>query len=113
MLGPAKGKSFDGGNVIGWIVSPDEIDNLHYLEWRHESTATYGQVEHLMDAFSFEEMIAHMPQGDTLFAGEFIALGTVGSGCGLKHGRYLQDADTIELKIERIGVLRKHIERRD
>ena len=26
-LGPAKGKDFDGGNVMGpWLVTPDEVD---------------------------------------------------------------------------------------
>ncbi len=31
-LGPAKGKSFDGGNVLGpWIVTPDEIDDSDKL----------------------------------------------------------------------------------
>ena len=32
-LGPAKGKSFDGGNVMGpWIVTPDEIGDPYKLE---------------------------------------------------------------------------------
>lgn len=32
-LGPAKGKSFDGGNVIGpWIVTPDEIGDPYALK---------------------------------------------------------------------------------
>jgi len=32
-LGPAKGKSFDGGNVLGpWIVTPDEIDDPYRLK---------------------------------------------------------------------------------
>ena len=34
-LGPAKGKSFEGGNVIGpWIVTPDEIAGPNDLEMR-------------------------------------------------------------------------------
>lgn len=32
-LGPAKGKSFDGGNVLGpWIVTPDEIGDPYKLK---------------------------------------------------------------------------------
>src|SRR5258708_17341891 len=32
-LGPAKGKSFDGGNVMGpWIVTPDEIGDPYSLK---------------------------------------------------------------------------------
>ena len=31
-LGPAKGKSFDGSNVLGpWIVTPDEIGDIQSL----------------------------------------------------------------------------------
>ncbi|MEL0012048.1 MAG: hypothetical protein VW881_01255, partial [Alphaproteobacteria bacterium] len=30
-------------------------------------------------------------------------------GCGLEHNRYLSDGDTIELEVEKIGVLRNRI----
>ena len=61
--------------------------------------------------FSFEEIIAHMSGDETLFAGEFIGSGTVGNGCGLETGRFLEHGDEIELEIERIGVLRNRVER--
>jgi 2-keto-4-pentenoate hydratase/2-oxohepta-3-ene-1,7-dioic acid hydratase in catechol pathway len=42
-LGPAKGKSFDGGNVLGpWIVTPDEIGDPYNLQMRHASTERFG-----------------------------------------------------------------------
>ncbi len=112
-LGPAKGKSFDGANVLGpWIVTPDEIGDPYDLAMEARVNGevwSSGRTEGML--FSFEEMIAHMSQDETVFAGEFIGSGTVGNGCGLEHGRYLQHGDTIELEVERIGVLRNKVER--
>jgi Fumarylacetoacetate (FAA) hydrolase family len=44
---------------------------------------------------------------------EFIGSGTVGNGCGLELGRYLEHGDTVELEVERIGVLKNKVERQD
>ena len=41
----------------------------------------------------------------------FIGSGTVGNGCGLELGRYLEHGDIVELEVERIGVLRNTVER--
>lgn len=110
-LGPAKGKSFDGANVIGpWIVTPDEIGDPYSLAMEARVNGevwSQGKTEGML--FSFEEMLAHMSQDETVFAGEFIGSGTVGNGCGLEHGRFLQDGDEIELEVERIGVLKNKV----
>jgi len=45
--------------------------------------------------------------------GEFIGSGTVGNGCGLEIGWYLEHGDTIELEVEKIGVLKNRVERQD
>jgi 2-keto-4-pentenoate hydratase/2-oxohepta-3-ene-1,7-dioic acid hydratase in catechol pathway len=112
-LGPAKGKSFDGGNVLGpWIVTTDEIGDPYDLkmEARVNGETWSSNVSKGM-LFPFEEILAHMSQDETVFAGEFVGSGTVGGGCGLEHGRYLSDGDTIELEIEKIGVLRNKVVR--
>ena len=112
-LGPAKGKSFDGANVIGpWIVTPDEIGDPYDLAMEARVNGeiwSSGRSSGML--FSFEEMIAYMSQDETMFAGEFIGSGTVGNGCGLEHGRYLQHGDRIELEVESIGVLGNTVER--
>ena len=112
-LGPAKGKSFDGANVLGpWIVTPDEIGDPYALAMEARVNGevwSRGRSEGML--FSFEEMIAYMSRDETLFAGEFIGSGTVGNGCGLEQGRFLQHGDAIELEIERIGVLANRVER--
>ncbi|MDR3468881.1 MAG: fumarylacetoacetate hydrolase family protein [Xanthobacteraceae bacterium] len=112
-LGPAKGKSFDGGNVLGpWIVTPDEIGDPYKLRMEarvNGETRSKGVTEGML--FSFEEIIAHVSQDETLMPGEFIGSGTVGNGCGLELGHYLEHGDVIELEVEKIGVLKNKVER--
>jgi 2-keto-4-pentenoate hydratase/2-oxohepta-3-ene-1,7-dioic acid hydratase in catechol pathway len=114
-LGPAKGKSFDGGNVIGpWIVTPDEIGDPYKLRMEarvNRETRSTGMTSGML--FSFEEIIAHVSQDETLMPGEFIGSGTVGNGCGLELGWYLEHGDTIELEVEKIGILTNKVERQD
>jgi 2-keto-4-pentenoate hydratase/2-oxohepta-3-ene-1,7-dioic acid hydratase in catechol pathway len=112
-LGPAKGKSFDGGNVLGpWIVTPDEIGDPYKLAMEarvNGETRSRGTTDGML--FSFEEIIAHVSQDETLMPGEFIGSGTVGNGCGLELGRYLEHGDVIELEVEKIGILKNKVER--
>ena len=114
-LGPAKGKSFDGGNVLGpWIVTPDEIGDPYKLNMEvrvNGKVRSQGVSDGML--FSFEEIIAHVTQDETLMPGEFIGSGTVGNGCGLELGWYLEHGDRIELEVEKIGVLRNRVERQD
>jgi 2-keto-4-pentenoate hydratase/2-oxohepta-3-ene-1,7-dioic acid hydratase in catechol pathway len=112
-LGPSKGKSFDGGNVIGpWIVTPDEIGDPYDLRMVARVNG-----ETLCDAksdgmlHSFEEIIAYVSRDETLMPGEFIGSGTVGNGCGLEIGRFLEDGDAVELEIEKIGILANTVRR--
>jgi len=112
-LGPAKGKSFDGGNVMGpWIVTPDEIGDPYKLKMEarvNGKRRSQGVTEGML--FSFEEIIAHVSKDETLMPGEFIGSGTVGNGCGLELGWYLEHGDTIELEVEKIGILKNRVER--
>jgi 2-keto-4-pentenoate hydratase/2-oxohepta-3-ene-1,7-dioic acid hydratase in catechol pathway len=114
-LGPAKGKSFDGGNVLGpWIVTPDEIGDPYKLKMEariNGKMRSQGTTEGML--FPFEEIIAHVTKDETLMPGEFIGSGTVGNGCGLELGWYLEHGDTIELEVEKIGILRNKVERQD
>lgn len=109
-LGPSKGKDFDTGNILGpCIVTADAIDpdNMTMIarvngeEWcRGNSGSAY---------WKFPRVIAHMSRSETLVPGELIGSGTVGGGCGLEHGRFLNLGDVIELEIEGIGVLRNRV----
>jgi 2-keto-4-pentenoate hydratase/2-oxohepta-3-ene-1,7-dioic acid hydratase in catechol pathway len=114
-LGPAKGKSFDGGNVMGpWIVTPDEIGDPYKLNMEvrvNGKMRSQGVSDGML--FSFEEIIEHVTKDETLMPGEFIGSGTVGNGCGLEIGWYLEHGDAIELEVEKIGVLKNRVERQD
>jgi 2-keto-4-pentenoate hydratase/2-oxohepta-3-ene-1,7-dioic acid hydratase in catechol pathway len=110
-LGPAKGKSFDGSNVLGpWIVTPDEIGDPQTL---NVEVRINGETRAKSDTrdmlFSFEEILAYASQDETIHAGEVFGSGTVGNCCGLEIGRFLENGDTVELVVDRIGVLRNTV----
>jgi 2-keto-4-pentenoate hydratase/2-oxohepta-3-ene-1,7-dioic acid hydratase in catechol pathway len=110
-LGPAKGKDFDTGNVMGpCLVTADEIPDPYALvmtarvngqEWTRASTSTMH--------WTFEEIIEFVSRDETIYPGEFFGSGTVGGGCGLELDRWLAPGDLIELEVERIGTLRNRI----
>jgi 2-keto-4-pentenoate hydratase/2-oxohepta-3-ene-1,7-dioic acid hydratase in catechol pathway len=110
MLGPAKGKDFDTGNVLGpCIATAAEIDpydltmiaRVNGEEWSRGNSST---IHH-----RFEACIAHVSRSETLHPGEILGSGTVGGGCGLEQKRFLSPGDVVELEIEGIGVLRNRI----
>lgn len=109
-LGPAKGKDFDTGNILGpCLVTADEIDpyaltmvaRVNGEEWSRGSSST---MKH-----RFEDCIAHVSQCETLYPGEVLCSGTVGGGSGIELGRMLSPGDVVELEVEGIGVLRNRI----
>jgi 2-keto-4-pentenoate hydratase/2-oxohepta-3-ene-1,7-dioic acid hydratase in catechol pathway len=110
-LGPAKGKSFDGSNVLGpWIVTSDELGDPETLRVEvrvNGETRASGETSGML--FSFEQILAYASQDETIHAGEFFGSGTVGNCCGLEIGRFLESGDTIELLVDRIGVLRNKV----
>lgn len=111
MLGPAKSKDFDTGNVMGpCLVTADELPDPYDLtmvarvngeEWGRGTTRDMR--------WQFEDLIAHISRSETLYPGEVLGSGTVGNGCGLEQLRYLKPDDLIELEVEGIGVLRTRI----
>ena len=107
MLGPGKGKSFNGSNVLGpWIVTPDEIGDPYDLETRVKVNGEVWSRGHTGGMlFSFEALLASLSRSETIQAGEFIGSGTVENGCGLELNRFLEKGDRIELEVERIGTL--------
>ena len=107
-LGPAKGKDFDGGNVMGpWIVTSDEIGDPHTLDMAARVNGErWGGGNSSKMHHKWPAILAHISNAETIHPGEVIGSGTVGTGCGMEVGRKLQSGDVVELEIERIGVLR-------
>lgn len=114
-LGPAKGKDFDTGNILGPVIlTADEVpidgqgkialDMEVRVNGERRGGGNASQMHH-----TFGDVLAHISSAETLYAGEVIGSGTVGTGCGLETGHKLSDGDTIELEIEKIGILRNTI----
>ena len=61
----------------------------------------------------FEDLIAYMSRAETLYPGDFIGSGTcsvsLGKGCGLEMNRFLKPDDTVELEVEKLGILQNRI----
>jgi len=107
-FGPSKGKDF--ATAIGpWITTCDEVDIAHLdmmarvngEEWSRGSSATM--------TWKVEELIAYASRGETIWPGELLGSGTVGTGSGAEHGKKLHSGDVIELEVQGIGVLRNRI----
>ncbi len=107
-FGPSKGKDF--ATAIGpWITTLDEVDLTHLEmvarvngeEWSRGSSATM--------TWKVEELIAYASKGETIWPGELLGSGTVGTGSGAEHGKKFQPGDVIELEVQGIGVLRNRI----
>jgi 2-keto-4-pentenoate hydratase/2-oxohepta-3-ene-1,7-dioic acid hydratase in catechol pathway len=112
-LGPAKGKDFDTGNILGpWIVTADEIAHPVALDMEaHVNGERWGGGNSRLMHHSFARIIEHISASETLYPGEVIGSGTVGTGCGLEIGRRLTPGDEIALTVEKIGTLRNRIVR--
>jgi 2-keto-4-pentenoate hydratase/2-oxohepta-3-ene-1,7-dioic acid hydratase in catechol pathway len=119
-LGPAKGKDF-ATSIGPYIVTKDELKGLEDAKaFNLRMTAKVNDIllseGNMRDLFySFGEMIERASAGVTLYPGELIGSGTVGSGCLLELGqdihRWLEPGDIVELEIEKLGVLRNKITR--
>jgi fumarylacetoacetate (FAA) hydrolase len=119
-LGPAKGKDF--ATAVGpWLVTLDELRERIDAENRvHLAMAARVNGRELSrgDAasmhFTWPQLIAQASRDATLFPGDLIGSGTVGTGCILElgpdqTGGWLKPGDVVELEIEKLGVLRTPI----
>ncbi|MFA9502264.1 fumarylacetoacetate hydrolase family protein [Natrinema sp. H-ect1] len=103
-LGPAKGKDFANG-LGPYFVPREDIDVLEApmtarIDGEVWSEGTVDEMYH-----TFAEIIEHISQSETLHPGDVIGSGTVGEGCGLELGQWLEDGDTVALEVEGIGTL--------
>ena len=110
-LGPAKGKDFVRGHVLGpYLVTADEVPDIYNLHmvarvndevWCETNSGTIH--------WKFEEMIAHVSTDELLRPGEILGSGTVGGGSGAERGTLLGRGDVVELEVERLGTLRNRV----
>jgi fumarylacetoacetate (FAA) hydrolase len=135
-LGPAKGKDFATG-LGPWLVTPDEIashristpagvqHDLAMRAWHNGKQVSEGNLKDM--SWTFAQLIERASYGVTLYPGDVIGSGTVGTGCYLELNgtaaleakasgapftpTWLGVGDTIELEIEGLGRLRNKIVR--
>jgi fumarylacetoacetate (FAA) hydrolase len=128
-LGPAKGKDFS--TVIGpWLVTPNELNNylvsakeghvgnnynLSMKCWVNDQLVSTGNVKD-MD-WTFAEIIERCSYGVTIYPGDVIGSGTVGTGCFLElngtgklndpnyQAQWLQPNDEVKMEIDGLGTL--------
>jgi 2-keto-4-pentenoate hydratase/2-oxohepta-3-ene-1,7-dioic acid hydratase in catechol pathway len=107
-LGPSKGKHFCSG-VGPIIVTLDELEpkNLEMTAKINGEVWSSGNSGTML--WSLEELVAWDSCGEVLPAGALLGSGTVGRGCGMELGKYLNPGDLVELEIAGIGVLRNRI----
>lgn len=112
-LGPAKGKDFDTGNILGpYILTADEVAHPVALEMQARVNGErWGGGNSRQMQHDFGRILEHISASETLYPGEVIGSGTVGTGCGLELGKRLAPGDRFELEIEKIGVLENRIVR--
>ncbi|MFD1190804.1 fumarylacetoacetate hydrolase family protein [Phenylobacterium conjunctum] len=109
-IGPSRSKHFDGGNGLGpCIVTADEFDPYNARTVVRVNGDVVAENNTGTITIDFETLISFVSTDQTLFPGEILCSGTVGGGCGLERGEFLQRGDTIELEIEGIGRLRHTI----
>ena len=112
-MGPSKGKDFDTGNTIGpYLVTADELDVADLRMTAKINGETWTDSRSSGRQFSFEDLIVHVSQNETIHPGELWGSGTTTGGSGLELDRWLKPGDVVEFEIEGIGVLRNRIERR-
>lgn len=100
------GKSFDTFAPLGpCIVTADEVPdpgNLHVRFWDD------GQLRHDYSTSDMEHPVPELVELATgvmtLYSGDIISCGTNHEGLG-----YLQDGETVEIEIERIGRMQLHV----
>ncbi len=109
-LGPAKGKDFDGGNVLGpAIVTADEIEPYRLTGSVRVNGEEWGRSSSKGMQHRFEDMIAYVSQAETLHPGEILLSGCFANCSGMEMGRSAKRGDLLTLEIEGLGVLENRI----
>ena len=109
-LGPAKGKDF-ATSMGPWLVTPDEFDPSTARMVARVNGEVWSDGQYSTVNWSFGQMLAHVSMDEAVYPGDVFGSGTVGFGCGLEHGRWLQPGNVVELEITGLGVLRNRLVR--
>ena len=103
-----RGKTLDSFCPLGpWIVTPDDIDDLHDLGIRSElngQTMQESNTRHML--FKVPQLVSFLSMNFTLAPGDVILTGTPhGVGAFRQPSVYMNNGDEIVIEIEKIGRL--------
>jgi len=107
-----KGKGCDTFGPVGpWLVTADEVTNVHELEMRLEVNGVVRQKGNTRTMiFGIEKIVSYLSEFITLQPGDIITTGTPpGVGMGMKPPCYLRPGDVIDLEIQGLGKQRQHV----
>lgn len=124
-LGPAKGKDF-ATSLGPYLVTPDELShhlisgsegNRYDLKMKAFVNGQLLSEGNLRDmSWTFAQIIERASYGVTLYPGEVIGSGTVGTGCLLElngskitNNRWLNPGDEVTLEVDKLGKLTNRI----
>jgi acylpyruvate hydrolase len=107
------GKNFDRTGGFGpWLVTADDLpDAAKGLKIQSRLNGTVMQSDNTDNMmFPIPEMLAYITQGISLEPGDVIFTGTPsGVGHARKPPVWMKSGDTVEVEIERVGILRNSI----
>ncbi|MBC8145398.1 MAG: fumarylacetoacetate hydrolase family protein [bacterium] len=124
-LGPAKGKDF-ATSIGPYLATRDELENrrvdgpngerydLTMVTRVNGTEVSRGNLKDM--TWTFAQIIERASYGVTLYPGDVIGSGTVGTGCFLElngskvtDNWWLKDGDTVECEIDLLGTLTNRI----
>ncbi|MFJ2134659.1 fumarylacetoacetate hydrolase family protein [Streptomyces sp. NPDC087845] len=104
-IGPSKGKDFC--TAMGpCVLTMDEVDEWSIAMSARVDGEVWASGTSRERQFSFADVLAWASLDEEVHPGEFLAVGTVGGGCGLELDRWIQPGDVVELEVSGVGVLR-------
>ncbi|OPJ64027.1 fumarylacetoacetate hydrolase family protein [Clostridium oryzae] len=109
-FGPCKAKDF-ASSISNVVVTADEIlPVLNTLKTRvfiNEELVAEGQLNEFYH--SLGKAVAYASKGERVYAGEFMASGTIPNCCGMENLHLLDLGDVIKLEIDNIGSLTNQV----
>lgn len=107
-----KGKSADTFGPLGpWLVTPDEIDDVHDLHmWLEVNGRRFQDGTTATMVYKPAFLVSYLSQFMSLQPGDVISTGTPpGVGMGQKPPVFLEEGDVMELGIEGLGKQRQKV----
>ncbi|URZ14560.1 fumarylacetoacetate hydrolase family protein [Clostridium felsineum] len=105
-FGPCKSKDFASA-ISSEVVTSDEIlpilDTLKARVFVNGKKASEGKLNEFYH--SLGRAVSYASKGEKVYAGEFMATGTIPNCCGMENDVLLEGGDTIRLEIDKVGEL--------